>query len=131
MMETMDRVRAEPDEALVRHYLAALNEGQVIDALNAFSMDASFRDESGRERHGIREIAAAFVHRERPAQMEIEELRHEGDAVAVRFRVRSPASLTPRVYRSVFRVRQDRIRSLEIAPLPAARLHGTGSAKSV
>ncbi len=121
MMETMVPGQDEPDEALVRHYLSALNTGRFIDALNAFSLDASFRDESGRERHGIREIAAIFARREQPLKVEIEDLRREGDAVAVRIRMTSPADRTPKTYRSVFRVRRARIHSLEIDPLPTPR----------
>ncbi len=121
MLETMVPGPEEPDETLVRHYLTALNTGRFIDALNAFSLDASFRDESGRERHGIREIAAAFARREGPLKVDIEELRREGDAVAVRVRMSSPADRTPKMYRSVFRVRRARIHSLEIDPLPNPR----------
>ena len=130
MLDTTTAAPSRPDEALVRHYLTALNNGQFLEALNAFSMDASFRDETGRERHGIREIAAAFVHRERPVRVEIEELRHEGDAVAVLFRMTAPDSLRPRVFRSVFRIRKDRIRSLEMAPWPTPLGAGPGLARS-
>ncbi len=111
----------EPEEAIVRHYLAALNDGQVLEALSVFSMDASLRDETGHERHGIREIAAAFARRERPVKVEIEDLRREGDKLAVRVRMSSPADRRPKFYRSVFRVGGDRIRALEISPLPASK----------
>jgi hypothetical protein len=121
MLETAVPGRDEPDELLVKGYLTALNSGRFLDALNAFSMDASLRDESGRERHGIREIAAAFARRERPFRVEIEDIRHEGDVVSVRVRMSSPQDRTPRIYRSVFHVRRDRIHALEINPLPASR----------
>ena len=111
----------EPGEAVVRHYIAALNNGQVVEALNAFSMDASLRDESGHERHGIREIAAAFALRERRVRIEIEELRRDGDRLSLRIRMSDPESRRQRVYRSVFRVGGDRIRALEMDPLPASR----------
>ena len=120
MLETTTSGVNEPDEAVVRHYLAAVSNGRYLDALNTFSMDASFRDESGLERHGIREIAAAFVHRERPVHVEIEDLRHEGEVVAVRFRMTARENRTPRTYRSLFRVRKDRIHSLETAPWPSS-----------
>ena len=118
MLDTIAPGQQRPDQALVRHYLAALNNGQILDALNAFSMDALLRDESGRERHGIREIAAAFAQRERPIKVEIEELRSEGDAVAVRVRMSFPKDRTPEVYRSLFHVRRNRIHALEMDPLP-------------
>ncbi len=121
MYETPRPNHFQRDEVLVKGYLAALDTGRFIDALNAFSMDASFRDESGRERHGIREIAAAFARRERPVRVEVEDLQREGDAVAVRVRMSDPQNRTPRVYRSVFRIRRDRIHSLEIDPLPESR----------
>lgn len=119
-----------PDEAVVMHYLTALNNGQFLDALNTFSMDARFRDESGRERHGIREIAASFARREGPMKVEIEELQREGDAVTVRVRMTSSSNRTAKVYRSVFRVTRDRIHSLVIDPLPAPRTRRTRLVKS-
>ncbi len=109
------------DEAIVRHYLTALGNGQVLDALNAFSMDARMRDPSGRERRGIREIAAAFASQEHPVRVDIEELETEGEAVAVRVRMTFPEARESRVYRSLFRVSRDRIRSLVIDSLPARR----------
>jgi ketosteroid isomerase-like protein len=116
---------ARSEEALVRDYLTALNEGHFLDALNTFSMDASMRDAAGRERRGIREIAAAFARDERPVRVEIEELTREGDAVAVRVRMRFPQSSVPKTYRSVFRVRRDRIQSLVVDSRPprGARHH--------
>ena len=116
---------ARSEEALVRDYLTALNEGHFLDALNTFSMDASMRDATGRERRGIREIAAAFARNERPVRVEIEELTREGDAVAVRVRMRFPQSRSPKTYRSVFRVRRDRIQSLVVDSRPprGARHH--------
>ena len=119
-----------PDELLVRQYLAALNNGQFLDALNAFSMDAHLRDELGRERQGIREIAASFARRETPVKVEIEKLQREGDAVAVRMRMSSSSNRTPKRYRSVFRVDRDRIHSLIIEPVPAARTPKARSATS-
>jgi len=110
------------DEAVVRHYLLAWNNGQVLDVLNAFSMNARLRDVAGRERHGIREIAKAFAGRERQIRLDIEDLRREGDTVAVRMRLTSPKDHTPRTYRSVFRVSRDRIESLEIVPVPLKRM---------
>jgi len=121
MLEAVVPGRDGPDELLVKGYLTALSAGRFLDALNAFSMDASFRDESGRERHGIREIAAAFARRERPLRVEIEDLRQEGDIVLVRVRMSFPENRTPKIYRSVFHVRRDRIDSLEIEPLPTSR----------
>ena len=106
------------DEAVVRHYLSALGSGHVLDALNTFSMDARMRDEAGRERHGIREIAAAFASQEHPEKVDIEELEKEGEAVAVRVRMTFAGALEPRVYRSVFRVSRDRIHSLIMDPVP-------------
>lgn len=130
MLETAYPARRESDELLVKGYLAALDTGRFLDALNAFSMDASLRDESGRERHGIREIAAAFARGERPVKVEVEELRREGDAVAVRIRMSNSRSRTPRTYRSVFRISRDRILSLEIDPLPSARPKKSRPARS-
>ena len=121
MLESIPSAVEEPDERLVRDYLAALNHGQLIDALSAFSMDASFRDQSGREKHGIREIAEAFVRQERPVRVEIEDLQREGDAVSVRVRMSTRANRGPRTYRSVFHVSRNRIHSLEIDPIPTAR----------
>ncbi len=115
MMTTTFSGREDTDERIVRDYLTALGSGRVLDALNAFSMDASFRDESGTERRGIREIAAAFARRE-PLRIEIEEVRREGTALVARVRMRASAARRPRLYRSVFRIRQRRIRSLEIEP---------------
>lgn len=120
----------EPDELLVRQYLAALNNGHFLDALNAFSMDARLRDERGRERQGIREIAASFARRETPVKVEIEDLQHEGDAVAVRVRMTSSSNRTPKSYRSVFRVDRDRIHSLIIEPVPATETRKARSAPS-
>lgn len=120
MLEAVVPGRDGPDELLVKGYLTALSAGRFLDALNAFSMDALFRDESGRERHGIREIAAAFARRERPLRVEIENLQHEGDVVSVRVRMSFPTNRTPKIYHSIFHVRRDRIHSLEIEPLPAS-----------
>jgi SnoaL-like domain len=106
------------DEAVVRHYLTALGSGQVVDALNTFSMDARLRDERGRERRGIREIAAAFASEELPMRVDVEELEQEGEAVSVRIRMTFPETREPQVYRSVFRVNRDRIHSLVIDPMP-------------
>lgn len=108
----------DPDEAVVRHYLTALANGQVLDALNAFSMDARMRDQVGRERHGIREIAAAFASEERPVKVDIEDLEKEGEAVSVRVRMTFPEARETKVYRSVFRVSRDRIHSLIMDPVP-------------
>ncbi len=116
-----ESIVSSPDEAVVRHYLTALGEGHVLDALNAFSMDAQLRDQSGRERHGIREIAAAFASQERPMTVDIEDLEKKGEVVAVRVRMTFPESREPREYRGVFRVSRDRIHSLEIDPVPARR----------
>lgn len=107
------------DQAVVRHYLTALGNGQVLDALNTFSMDAKMRDERGRERRGIREIAAAFANHELPVTVDVEELAQEGEAVAVRVRMTFPETDEPRVYRSVFRVNRDRIRSVVTDALPS------------
>lgn len=109
------------DVAVVRHYLSALNSGQFLDALNAFSMDARLRDPAGRERHGIREIAAAFASQERPVSVDIEDLEKEGEAVAVRVRMTFREAREPEVYRSVFRVSRNRIHSLVMDPMPASR----------
>ncbi len=109
------------DVAVVRHYLSALNSGQFLDALNAFSMDARLRDPAGRERHGIREIAAAFASQERPVSVDIEDLEKEGEAVAVRVRMTFREAREPEVYRSVFRVSRNRIHSLVMDPVPASR----------
>lgn len=114
-----ERETTAAEEAVVRHYLAALDRGEVLDALNAFSMDARLRDPAGKERHGIREIAAAFASQDRPVKVDIEDLEKEGEEVAVRVRMTFPESHEPRVYRSVFRVSRDRIRSLVMDPLPA------------
>lgn len=110
-----------PDEAVVRHYLMALSNGKLLDALNAFSMDAQLRDGTGRERHGIREIAAAFASQERPVRVDIEDLRKEGGTVAVRVRMTFPKDHEPRAYRGVFRVSRERIRSLILDPVPTSR----------
>ncbi len=112
-----------PDEAVVRQYLTALNSGRFLDALNAFSMDASMRDRRGRERHGIREIAAAFASLERPVRVEVEDLEKRGEAVAVRVRMTFPGNRAPRMYRSEFRVDRDRIRSLVMDAEPVRRVH--------
>ncbi len=114
----------EAEEAVVRHYLKALDNGRILDALNTFSMDARMRDAGGHERRGIREIAAAFASQEHPVGVEIEELENEGEAVAVRLRMTFPESHEPRVYRSVFRVSRDRIRSLVIDPVPGRHVPG-------
>jgi ketosteroid isomerase-like protein len=117
------------EEALVRDYLTALDEGHVLDALNTFSMDASMRDAAGRERRGIREIAAAFARHERPVRVEIEELTREGDAVAVRVRMRFPESRSPKTFRSLFRIRRNRIQSVVVDRLPVrrSRSHQSGT----
>lgn len=119
MSEPVAEYADDPEEAVVRQYLTALSNGRVLDALNAFSLDASLRDETGRERRGIREIAAAFARGDRPIKVEIEELTREGDAVAVQARMAFPGSSSPKTYRSVFRVRRDRIESVAVHPLPA------------
>ncbi len=113
----------EPDEAVVRQYLTALNSGRFLDALNAFSMDASMRDRAGQERRGIREIAAAFASQERPVRVEVEDLEKEGEEVAVRVRMTFPGNRAPRRYRSIFRVDRDRILSLVMDAEPAQRIH--------
>ncbi len=110
------------DEQVVRTYLTALNNGQILDALNTFSLDARLRDEAGRERRGIREIAQSFAARERPVHVDIEDLENEGEAVAVRVRMTFPHAEEPREYRGVFRVSRNRIRSLVIDPIPARRV---------
>ncbi len=109
------------NESVVRRYLTALNQGHVLDALNTFGMDAEMRDWAGRERHGIREIAAAFAGREHPVQVEVERLETRGDAVMVRLRVIFAGSHESRIYRSEFHVTRDRIRSLLIEPVPSRR----------
>ncbi len=121
MIESTLPGEEEPEEAVVRHYIAALNNGKVLDALSAFSMDASMRDESGLVRHGIREIAAAFARREPSVKVEIEDVRREGDRLTVRVRMTRTADRRPKVYRSVFHVAGDRIHALEISPIPAAK----------
>lgn len=117
MLATTTPDRDESDETLVTDYLMALKTGRFLDALNAFSMDASFRDEYGTERHGIREIAAAFAEQERPSRVEIEGLRREGKTLVAQVRMSLPMARAPSVYRSIFRVRQRRIHSLELEPL--------------
>ncbi len=118
MMELETR---NADAALVRRYFDALNHGKVLEALNAFSLDARLRDETGKERHGIREIAAAFARRERPIRADIEEMEEKGETVAVRVRMTFPEAREPRVYRGVFQVERQRIRSLVIEPVPSPR----------
>ncbi len=110
-----------PETALVRHYLTALNEGQVLDALSAFSMDAQMRDASGRERHGIREIAAAFANRPRPLKVDVDDVRQEGETVAVRMRMSFPEDHELREFQGVFRVSHERIRSVTVDPVPSSR----------
>lgn len=107
------------DERVVQEYLAALETGRVLDALSAFSMDASFRDESGAERHGIREIAALFARRGRPAHLELEDVSREGAVLVARVRMRPGAGRRPKVYRGVLRVYGQRIRSVEIEARPS------------
>lgn len=128
MWETRVHGADEPDESLVRDYLNALRTGRFLDALNRFSMDASLRDESGRERHGIREIAAAFARREPPLTMDIEDLHREGDVVSVLMRMTFPDQPAGKEYRNRFHIRHDRISSLEIdaLPVPRARKDGLG-----
>lgn len=110
-----------PDEAVVRGFLTALDSGRFLDALNAFSMDARMRDEAGRERRGIREIAAAFASQAHPVRVEIEDLEKEGREVAVRVRMTFPESRATKTYRSVFRVDRDRIHSLVMNLEPTTR----------
>ena len=117
----MSETATTADEAVVRHYLTALGNGHVLDALNAFSMDAQLRDGTGRERHGIREIAAAFPSQERHGRVDNEDLRNEGGTVAVRVRMTFPKDHEPRAYRGVFRVSRERIRSLILDPVPTSR----------
>lgn len=121
MLQSMMPGQGGPEERLVRSYLTALDNGRFLDALNAFSMDASFRDESGSERHGIREIAAAFARGERPVKVDIEDLRRDGDKVTVWVRMQFSAKPSPKAYRGVFHVERERIHSLEMDPLPGPR----------
>lgn len=130
MSDSMTAGKGGGDETLVRDYLTALNNGRFLDALNTFSMDARLRDEFGRERNGIREIAASFARREEPVKVEIEDLQHEGDAVAVRMRMTSSANRAPKVYWSVFRINRDRIHSLVIEPVPPTRIRRARLAES-
>lgn len=116
------------DEDLVRHYLAALSRGEIIEVLDAFSMDASMRDELGRERRGIREIAKAFASQVRPSRVEVEALERTGDAVAARVRMDFPTGHETQVYRTVFRVRRNRIHSLVIDAIPRLGGRKPGSA---
>lgn len=116
-----------PNEALVRGYLTALDRGRILDALNAFSLDARLQDETGRERRGIREIAAAFARRELPAKVDIEDLEREGDTVTARVRLDFPGERGSRSYRSVFWVRRDRIGALVMEPLPRKRTAHSGT----
>ena len=104
----------------MRHYLAALDRGQVVDALSTFSMDARMRDAHGDEQRGIREIAAAFATRPRPLKVDVEEVRREGEAVAVRMRMTFPDDSDPREFRGIFRVSRERIRSLVLNPVPSS-----------
>ena len=106
------------DEALVRQYLIAWSDGRVLDALNTLSMDARMRDPAGHERRGIRQIAQAFAERERQTKVEIEDLRKEGDIIAVRLRMTSAKNRAPKDYRSVFWVSRNRIQSLMIDLVP-------------
>jgi SnoaL-like protein len=119
------------DEAVVRHYLAAISAGNVLDALSAFSMDARMRDEGGRERNGIREIAAAFASQGHPVRVEVEEVQREGETVAVRMRMTFPEGSAPKEYRSVFRVSRERIHSLVMDPVPMRRVRRGGLGHSV
>lgn len=122
--------RGNAAETVVRHYFSALDHGRVLEALNDFSMDARMRDERGRERRGIREIAAAFATREVPLRVDVEELEREGEAVTVRVRMTFPETGEPRAYRSVFRVDRNRIHSVVTDPLPGQRPRGRASPPS-
>lgn len=122
-----ESITTNADLAVVRHYLTALGNGEVLDALSTFSMDAKMRDERGRERRGIREIAAAFASRDLPVTVDVEELAQEGEAVAVRMRMTFPEMAESREYRSVFRVNRDRIRSVVTDPLPTRHTRNRAS----
>src|SRR2546426_4388088 len=69
-----------PPEETVRRFLDALASGRVLDALDAFAMDAVIQDARGEEYRGIREIVE-FVNRLRPGSMRAEDIVKERDTV--------------------------------------------------
>src|SRR2546428_3353772 len=75
-------------EEIVRSLLDALGSGRVLDALDAFALDAVIRDARGREHRGIREIAD-FVNRVEPESLRTESIRQDHGAVTAVVRSRN------------------------------------------
>src|SRR2546426_10373088 len=77
-----------PPEETVRRLLNALASGRVLDALDAFAMDAVIQDARGEGYRGIREIVE-FVSRLRPGSMRAEDIVKQRDTVPATARSRA------------------------------------------
>lgn len=100
-----------PPEETVRRFLDALTSGRVLDALDAFAMDAVIRDARGNEHKGIREIVE-FVNRLRLGSFRAEDIVKERDTVTAT--VRSRAGGREERVRHTYTLGDGRVRSLKI-----------------
>ena len=100
-----------PPEETVRRFLDALASGRVLDALDAFAMDAVIRDARGEEYRGIREIVE-FVNRLGPGSLRAEDIVKERDTVTAT--VRSRTGGREERSRHTYTLGGGRVRSLRI-----------------
>jgi hypothetical protein len=103
--------RETPPEETVRRFLDALGSGRVLDAIDAFAMDAVIRDARGKEHRGIRAIVE-FVNHLRPGPLRAEEIVNEQDTVTAT--VRSRAGGREERARHTYTIGGGRVRSLRI-----------------
>ena len=113
-----------PPEETVRRFLDALASGRVLDALDAFAMDAVIQDARGKEHRGIREIVE-FVNRLPPGSLRAEDIVKERDTVTAT--VRSQAGGREERVRHTYTFGGGRVRSLRIDAGGRPRRAGTPS----
>ena len=100
-----------PPEETVRRFLDALASGRVLDALDAFAMDAVIQDVKGNQHKGIREVIE-FVNQLRPGSLRAEDIVKERDTVTAT--VRSWAGGREERVRHTYTFGDGRVRSLKI-----------------
>ncbi len=96
-------------EEVVRKFYEALSGGQMVDALDLFSTDATLTDEGGQESRGIRAIATSLLEYRKPRSVTLDRVESRGPEVLALYRIPRRGR-----YRGRFAVDRGRIRSVRV-----------------
>ncbi len=108
----------EPSDpvALARRFLESLRDGRLVDALDTLSPDAVISDETGHDRHGIREITASLLPYRIPSRLAADRVEAHGSVVSAVVRIPAGPGGRDRRYRARIQVRAGRIHSVGFRP---------------